>query len=823
MDKASSIIAALDAGKIPSQEQISQWIDWFLNSQLSQVEPSPEAGELSQQGKLLVGDVRDLLTAYKVAGEHKNGDNLIQKAFWHLSQADISNTSTNVSAGDAPNQASKDAAAVARAIRTVLSVILSTLGSEGENIFHDFASFMRLALADAAEYISKSAGSAAQSLRDVDEDVEKGERNEIGLKNVPEEQKFKNKGAQEQWETTMDTVKVAGSKTINAGQVAADTANSVSERTSQRLSDAFNQVCDNAQDNEEYRDSVSTIFSVVRKWLHKSLDTAGDVNTDTSLESFIDDPTPEQHLIKAVRGAREFFERQADGKSLNDFFAALRVCGVDIQQDDKLREWTDDVLDHVQKCLDEKGYVRSGESQEKRKQLSERWDKMMDPQDPAGDEGRKWQEDVGRLKAQWSEFDQALQAGKDLSRVRKAQSKLASDLEDAFLSAAGKAADKAADTALDQPVWMWQDVFNAYLPRVLGLIKDIPIPRIEYKDSDVEFVLEDIDISTFAVLPGHAYIRNITDIDIQAPSSGPAQTTVGSLTRIYAQGVQLALREVSFYFNQKNASIGPSEFSGILELTLPPQGIDIDVVVRMIPNSPQGLQEREKKKGFWEVQRVEVKVSDEMTLTIKESNHQVIASVLKPVITSRFRATLQTVLAENVRSTLESLDSVFWDVGNRAEVFEDAGLGRGASLVAGWWSEMGKLSRGDSGLLKGWKATGTGLIKDDGNARSDAVFAMGAEPQVLPGEKRGPKGNFSESLKEVAAREMDVDPSELQDEAAAQTKQVGQAAKDLAGEAKDKVKAGYQKVKSFKDTVQVKAKEEKSRPGWESKAFDVSA
>ena len=62
---------------------------------------------------------------------------------------------------------------------------------------------------------------------------------------------------------------------------------------------------------------------MLSKWLHKSLDTAGDVNTDTSLESFIDDPTDDQHLIKAVRGVRAFIERNADGKSLDDFFGAL--------------------------------------------------------------------------------------------------------------------------------------------------------------------------------------------------------------------------------------------------------------------------------------------------------------------------------------------------------------------------------------------------------------------------------------------------------------------------------------------------------------------
>ena len=44
--------------------------------------------------------------------------------------------------------------------------------------------------------------------------------------------------------------------------------------------------------------------------------------------------------------------------------------------------------------------------------------------------------------------------------------------------------------------------------------------RTEYKDADIEFVLEDLDVSRFALLPGHAYIRNITDIDIRAPADG---------------------------------------------------------------------------------------------------------------------------------------------------------------------------------------------------------------------------------------------------------------------------------------------------------------
>ena len=52
MDKTTSVVAALKAGKQPSQLQIDAWIDKLLQSELIQVEETVSAGELeSQNGK----------------------------------------------------------------------------------------------------------------------------------------------------------------------------------------------------------------------------------------------------------------------------------------------------------------------------------------------------------------------------------------------------------------------------------------------------------------------------------------------------------------------------------------------------------------------------------------------------------------------------------------------------------------------------------------------------------------------------------------------------------------------------------------------------
>ena len=106
-------------------------------------------------------------------------------------------------------------------------------------------------------------------------------------------------------------------------------------------------------------------------------------------------------------------------------------------------------------------------------------------------------------------------------------------------------------------------------------------------------------------------------------------------------------------------------------------------------------------------------------------------------------------------------DGVAWDVGKRREVFENTGVGRGAALFAAVWSEVGRLRRkAGEGREVGWHATRTGVVpeqrargepveEEEGERKvrkGDMVFAVGAEPQVLSGEKRGPLGTGVEPL-----------------------------------------------------------------------------
>ena len=329
--------------------------------------------------------------------------------------------------------------------------------------------------------------------------------------------------------------------------------------------------------------------------------------------------------------------------------------------------------------------------------------------------------------------------------------------------------------------------------------------RTEYIDGKIEFVLEDLDISSIGLLPGHVFIRNITDLEIDAPKEGKATTAVGALTHLQIKGVQLKLNQLSFYYHDLTATVGPKEFTGLAEITLPAEGIDVDIKVRTIPNTTAGLAERAERKRFLRIDHVEVHVSDNADVRVTESNHPVLLTVFRPLLTARLRGALETTLSANIQSAIDGVDELVWDTIARAEVFEDAGLARGPALATAWWSELGRLRRTQGGLSSGWHTTGSGIVRDGGDAR----VALGAEPQVLGSDKHGPKGTSAQPLKE-RARDAGVDVNVS-----------AESVTGAVGKAKEGIKVGLRKVRTFEEKIAEKQKEEERSPGWESNAFEA--
>ncbi|KAF9220450.1 hypothetical protein BS17DRAFT_804037 [Gyrodon lividus] len=790
MAEISTIIAALDAGKLPTQSQVNAIIDWMLEN-LVILPESPDIEKLSELGKILARDLREVLVAYKQLGTSKNNDNLLQEALWHLSEGDYSNT--RVEAMDR-EEAAADLKAFRSAVRTLLKILWQNVSGEGSHLLNDFVSFTRLAMADFAEVVESQASYAKESLRELEGEVQQGERDPLGRRRKTQEEECEEGDARVKFEKTMDTVKEAGSKVIGVGQSVKASGEDTADRTSARLIDAYYKICDRAQSDEEYKRALSTLFDTASKWMNRTLDTAADVDQATSLDTFIDDPTEEKHLYHALSNLRTLFERLAGGKSLDDIFTKARICAADVKQDEDLKAWFNDFFTHVRMSLETRGYARTEGADEKHRQLGRRWKELLDEDN---DTARKWKKDVHGLRRELHEVQHVIARDADLQRVRHAHARLTEGLEKSVVTGG----QLGLQFVYDQASWFWQDVFNVYAQRFLNVAKNIPIPRTEYVDHEVEFVLENLDISSLNLLPGHVYIRNIMDVDITAPSEPGASTSTafGTLTHIRLQAIQLTLKEVSFFYKDKKATIGPSDFTGLMQFNLPTQGLDIDFKFRLIPNTPQGLAERQRLGRFFKVERVDVKMAENITFEVKESNHAVLATLFKPILVLRFREAIERTLEEQIKGLFDFTDAIAYDVARRSQVFEDTGLGPGPSVAAAIWSEFGRLKRMEGGLLSGWKATGTGIVKE--GLAGDAKIAMGVEPQILPGEKRGPLGTNAELL---ARRGVDIGGILQQGRSVAERGQ-----------------EGLKQVQTFKQSVQHKTAAEKNRRGWQSPAYEI--
>ncbi|RDB22342.1 Uncharacterized protein C32A11.02c [Hypsizygus marmoreus] len=821
MDKATSVLGALDAGKLPSTQQMNEFLDWLDKVGITSIEPT-SSSHLSSQGRLLANRVRAVLDAYKQLGNNKNADNILQEAMYHLMHGDLE------ASGIDTDDAMKDINELRASLRSLISIIWSSMTSESGSLLNEFASFTRLSLADAAELIEQTAGTAKENLREIEQGVQKGERTNItgrDRKRVEEERG----DVKVQWDHGMDNVKGAGDTVIDATRNVSASVQDKADRTSSRVHEAYLKICDRAQSDSHYRDAINTIISIIEKRTHQTLESS----TSGSLSTFINDPTPEKHVSTALDLIQTFLERLSC-TPLDPLFSKARSCLDAIAGDARLREWFDDFFEFSRANLIKKGYARSEESKGKREELNTRWNELLEAEDG------KWKKAVEQVKVELKKFQDGLARDKDLERLKTAHVLLERDIERGLVEA-GSEAETGLEALMERATWFWQDLFRVYLPRVVGFLSDIPIPRTEFKDSEIEFVLENLDISTLNILPSHVYIRNITDVDIttaHSPTSAP-HTAIGTLTRIKVDAVQLTLKDVSFWYKDLNASmISPSEFSGLLALTLPPQGISLDIKVRLIPSTiPAHAPDSRASLGHYHIiEHVKVAISEDVNMEVKESNHGVLLAMFKPIFMMRFREALEKTLAGQLRAALEWMDGVAWDVGRRREVFEDTGMmGGSAAVLAAIWSEFGRFRRereSAEGADVEWWATGTGVVVEQRKVegKGDVKFAMGAEPQILGGEKRGPLGTGAEPLAkrvgEAVSEATGVDMREAVErvgevDAGRMRGEVGAVAGRVKGQAEGIVKEGKRKVKSFRTAVEMKKEVEERKEGWRSDAFDV--
>ncbi|KAG6915772.1 hypothetical protein DXG01_009888 [Tephrocybe rancida] len=192
----------------------------------------------------------------------------------------------------------------------------------------------------------------------------------------------------------------------------------------------------------------------------------------------------------------------------------------------------------------------------------------------------------------------------------------------------------------------------------------------------------------------------------------------------------------------------PPSFSGLLALTLPPEGTSLDIKVRLIPATiPSSPPDFRSPRGYFHV--VEPgQISEDVHLQVKQ-----VLAMFKPIFVLRLRDVLEKTLAGQA-------NAIAYDVGKRREVFEGTdAVGGGAAFLAAIWGRVGRLRWKSAlpGMGVEWHPTGTGVVVEQGHG--GLQFAMGTEPQILSGNKRvhsAPRRNHSGSVLVLSCKTLRV-------------------------------------------------------------------
>ena len=214
---------------------------------------------------------------------------------------------------------------------------------------------------------------------------------------------------------------------------------------------------------------MDTLFDIIQQRLNSAIDAASDPNV--TLSTFIADPTPQQHIPKALKLLRTLVERFANAP-LEPLLQKTRICANSVLKDQELKAWFDDFFSTARKNLSEPGYARSEEAQGKRKELRLRWRTLLEKSD-------KWKASVDDVMEELKKVEAGIRSDEDLNRVREAHAKLGRDIEQGLVEA-GQEAQTGMQAAVEQATWFWQDLFKVYIPRIMSKMRDIPIPRLVF-------------------------------------------------------------------------------------------------------------------------------------------------------------------------------------------------------------------------------------------------------------------------------------------------------------------------------------------------------
>ncbi|WVR06390.1 hypothetical protein IAU60_003421 [Kwoniella sp. DSM 27419] len=758
--KMAEASGALAAGKLPSQSQISKIIQLILDSDTMKAAggPNSRTARLGTEGQRVLEDSKNVLRAAKAWGEAKNDDDLLQNFFYNAASADV-DVDVNAASGPSTKELTRDGQRAIESLRTIASLIVTN--DTFRQLGSDLIILTRDIFADAASVAADNAKAAAEKSRPSDRERQEG----VDFEGMKQKGKQTAKGAMtgklqgEARENIWDEVESAKKyfdEKLPEGEEARD-----------KLVEKLQKVVTQAQSNPQYRRALTTIVDLFKKYAHK----AEDAMDETKDKSNIDG---DEQVMQAGRDLKAFVEKVSN-KSLDDVISASQKAAEDVKNDEKLSAYFKELEAFFDRVMYQPGYVVSQRAYRKASTLYDDGQSLIT-------ENPQWKTDAAELQKQLEAVVNGITNDGPTNRLVQSIEKLGDSITTA--GKVGVSSLKAEGQGL------YRDFMDVVVPRLIGLVKEIPVPRVEFKSEDVDLVIDDMKLESASFIPDS--IRFIQHNDLQFTQGYATYASeYDASVRARVQGLHFHASNIAFWVNLKTGFM-PFEDSGLLDIKFGPQGISFDVTLE---NATE-----EDRETFFTVKDVRVWISG-FDFDISKNNKWLAVWMAKPVIKTFVKRNLTHALEVQIAEYLRQADFRMYGLQQRAIAATNA-RPTAANFLNAVFSDSIFPSSSTSGTVK---MGNKGVVKY--GRRGEYVLHIGVDEDLFPNKPPSYVSNKQRDKLRAAAKS-------TTNRAVGAADQFNGPAKDAAGKAK---KEG--------DQLSARAQEQKRREerseGWRSEAFDV--
>ncbi|RSL57925.1 hypothetical protein CEP53_006310 [Fusarium sp. AF-6] len=677
------IASAFQNGKIPSNDQIDVALSSFLASRAL----SNPHEKLSEEGKVLVKDARDVIQQAKYLLLSKNEGNLIQDFIWQTTQFDAKSVNTP-NAPLSKDAAKKDGDEALQGLRT-LGTLLITNG-QFRKLLQDSTILLRDMAGDAATNAAARVRPSDEQLRQIDEPAQDNVWHEApnfskdnfkqqakGFYNGNPKQDAKDTAAaglnaavpQQGQQGTYTQVTdgpstLAGAREVGQnvdpqggksaakqtfedkldGKVDPETKQNILQRNEEyrrRAREYFDKKMPQerkdqiiwrlkkmileCQQHEDYSQAIQTLLHLAETY-GKHGRTYGQGSADTAKEA-------RSGFSAAEYDLRTIIERFANGTSTEDLWDSIGQIYRDADNDRELKDWFKAMNSYIRRCLLQQGYILEDES-------TSEWDQLYD-------QGRFLLRDkyrghtdrvVDEIKFLADQFDQDAQNHAFAQSLQKLFKDLGNDVD-------GKPVFKPH---------LIKDLRDVILPAVFENIAYIPIPRIEYTDPQFDAIIENL------VLESDNFAPNVFELSSEHYFRWGRKKIANKnhqTIEVKVAGIQMDLRDVSFHVKRKQGFPSISD-TGVADIILPGDGFSFKMKV--------STAEKKDRQNYFKVDKVDVDFK-KLQIKIKKSSHKLLFALVKPLMMKAIRPPLQKAVEKAIKDQCNKLDALMYQIKQEAE------------------------------------------------------------------------------------------------------------------------------------------------------------